>query len=506
MPDPRQDPLMMVPPQMKIDHIMRGVPISQLAVEDNSNHFFNQEDFADEKHIRLSHLEIVPPSDIEKSVQVPVTVIAAFTSYGYLSGMQTARSKIKRWKLGYVEMKLHSRFDEIASKGKDAEPQWHHLERISDVQLEQAIASFNVVDNGQTLVVTTLDGTTSFYNPTTMQQLFFENETNEVTSMSQAQFAFPQTPTPFDIALSTNACAAVGIAPDGTLQLSTMEHHAGIQTDSSNVNLDSALAAVAMTYIRACYNSINADDVVVCILRTIIPQHYHKLISLMSRSLFKDNEFLANGVPGSDIEKLLQKPFVAKMLSLHSVLGFTSATTDSSAASAAAHRDAGARYAWITLNIRQATLLLFFMFNAQRTNTPSFPQDLLSMMSNNARWSIEICRMIVDELFEIFDTTSESDSDKIHLQTPNTILVQCLLTGIWSRFFLRTLVKFLKLFLVTPIGAADPAGLVSRGIDEAQRAGLSLNAMSAILEACDRNDRCQRRGRGARFAGYGKSS
>lgn len=481
------DQMTTIPITLNVEHIHSDVH-DQLMTNTIANGDLMDGNSSENRKIAyLSHLEIVPTTDIEKAVQIPPTIFAINTISSSIPGvhnsLQAKSSIIHRWSLHTVSQILHSRFDEIPIKGATSthatSKSIKTIQRLPSIPFDGIITSFHLVESSAALAITTADGTTSFYSSNTMSPIFYESSTQEVTSLSQAGFVFPPTDNPFDICFSPNACCAVSLAPSTVAStteakslLTIMSHHSGLQ-DSIDSNLDSALASLILTYSRACYNGSSSDDLLTCILNTVRPAHIPQLCEMVLSTLFRNGDFIRHGEPGSEIDKLPQKLLVPKCLSLFAALGVTASPSVRPAKSFI--RTTAARYAWLTLHIRHVTMqLVFFVNNAK--GRERLPPEIVFMTSASIVWAMSLCRWMVDELCAIDDGEDEA-------QEGNRELVSLTLGGSWSRYFLKMTERVLRMFSSPPTGIV---GEVVRAVREQQGCGLTLVGLGMLLDAAER--------------------
>lgn len=436
----------------------------------------------------LSHLEIVPTTDIEKAVQIPPTIFAVNTIFSSIPGIHNFRqarsSTIQRWSLHTVSETLHPRFDEVPTKGTNttnySTPKTlKTMERLPSISFDGIITSVHLVDSSTALAITTADGTTTLYNPSTMSPIFYESSPNEVTSLSQAGFAFAPTPHPFShsLAFSPNACCLITLSPTSSeLILTSIAHPTPLSPSSSTttlLELIPPLAALTLSYTRSCYSNSSTDDLLYTILHTVHPTHHPSLSSLLLSTLFRPGEFIRQGAPGSDLDKLAQKMLVPRCLSLFAALG-VSALPESENRNGhkktSIHRSLPARYAWLTLQIRHVAMQLLFIVNSAKARE-RLPGEIVGMTGRAIGWAMGLVRWIVDELCAVEDGEEEGDRE----------LVALVLTGVWSRYFLRMVEKVSRML--------RGQGEVGRGVRKEEGKGVTLNGLGGLLEGVERGER-----------------
>jgi mediator of RNA polymerase II transcription subunit 16, fungi type len=348
-----------------------------------------------------------------------------------------------------------------------------------------------------------------------MKELYLETVMNEVTSMmSQAGFTFPIRSTPLQIAFSPTGCAAVSLDSDGKVDLSNMEYHAGLDVNSSahanDPGFDATVASISLAFTRACYSTSNSDDILLCILRFLRPDQHNQLMSSMYQSLFKDAD-LINGQPGSDIDKLPRNQMVAKILSLQAALGYTTIppnTSTNSPKHSTPKRNLSSAFAWMTLNIRYVAVHLYItLATAKATSSEYAEPDILDVICSNIRWSLDLFKLIVNDLFEIAevaerrnhrrengngDVNANATVDQESYPESTTPLTRLLVTSIWPRYLLLTISRCFRGILGVPKSAhhqsLDAASLLAFGrmAQTIEAAGLPLEAFERLLGGADK--------------------
>jgi mediator of RNA polymerase II transcription subunit 16 len=486
-PQPLPDRIVTTPITLSVEHIKSDIYSQPVSNSIANSDLMNGASSSDDRISCLSHLEIVPTTDMEKAVQIPPTIFAIHTIYsstpGLPNSLQAKSSSIQRWSLQTVTETLHPRFDEIPSKNTTTNyttPKTiRTIERLPTISFDGIITSFHLVESSPALAITSADGTTSFYNPSTMSPIFYESSTQEVTSLSQAGFAFPPTPNPFSIAFSPNACCAVALPPSTSTEptpiLTSMTHPSPLETSTdADRNLEPALAALVLTYSRACYSGNSTDDPLFCILHTVRPNHIPQLLHLILSTLFRPNDFIRQGGPGSEIDKLAKKMLVPRCLSLFAALG-VAAPVPSAPKILRLVRSTPARYAWLTLHIRHVAMQLFYVLQSAKA-LPRLPPDIVGITMASVVWAMSLSRWMVDELCAIDDGEDEAEEG-------DRQLVALTLGGAWSRFFLKMAQKVLVGLSSPATGTAEE---VVRLVREEQGMGLTLRGLQVLLDSAER--------------------
>ena len=538
-PESKREPGQDLVPSLEVEHVKGFVPTGSLETNSTSG-LIQSSPMYQASNLGLSHLEIVPTSDVDKAVRLPPMIIAVYTSrvssLGTSAEGEPPSSTISRWNVASTERKLHPRFDEIASKtGTTTLPPKTDLHRLPDIQIDQIITALHQVDSGSAIAVSTQDGSTAFYNPSTMTQLYMETTINEVTSMmSQPGFTFPISPAALQIAFSPTGCASVSLGLDGKVELSSMEYHSGLSVNNSvqsnDPGLDATLASISLAFTRACYATSNGDDILLCILRSLRPDQHHILMSSMYQSLFKDSDLIAGPGPASEIDKLPRNQMVAKVLSLQSALGYIASPPNTITNPPKQYppkqyppkqyppkqyppkRNLSSAFAWMTLNIRYVAVHVYVTLSSARGTSSEYAEpDILDCTCSNIRWSLDVFKLIVDDLFEIAEAAerlnhkAEEDGNGGGANAANaaaeqqesypestTPLTRLLVTSLWPRFLLLTISRCLRGIMAVPKSAhhqsLNTASLLAFGrmAQTVEGAGLPLEALERLLGGADK--------------------
>jgi mediator of RNA polymerase II transcription subunit 16 len=520
-PDLKRESGREVIPSFDVERVKGFVPTGSIDSSSGGGMIANPSIY-DTSSLGLSHLEIIAASDVDKAVRLPLMIIAVYTSsvnsLGTSSGGQPPFSMISRWNVVLAERKLHPRFDEITSKtGATPLPPKTDLQRLPDIHIDQIIISLHQVDNGAVVAVSTQDGQTAFYDPRTMTQVYFETAINEVTSMLlQPGFGFPISPTALQIAFSPTGCASASLNVDGEIELSSMEYHSGLggetSSHTSDPGLDATVASITLAFTRACYSSSNSDDILLCTLRSLRPDQHHQLMSSMYQSLFRDADLITGPGPGSEIDKLPRNQMVARVLSLQAALGYytppANPTTTNPPKQTPPKRNLSSAFAWMTLNIRYVAVHVYVTLSAAKGTSSEYAEpDILDVICNNIRWSLDLFKLIVNDLFEIAEAAERLNDRREngngdanpsptvgHEVYPESTapLTRLLVTSLWSRFFLLTISRCFRGILAVPKSAhhqsLDTVSLLAFGrmAQTIEAGGLPLEAFERLLGGADK--------------------
>lgn len=468
LPDIRQDPHMMSGPRISIENVRASLPYK--SAKDSTVQSDGSVLFDTSSHF-LSHLEIVPTSDVEKSLQLPPTVVAFYTPVINAMGMandgQLGRTTIRRWHVVSAEHKLHPSFDGIIQKWKAPTlGRRTDLQRLDDVHTNHIVTTVQKVDGGEHLVLGCADGSLTVYDPSSVTPLYMSTDPAEVTGMAQAEFVFPSSSRGLDVSVSPNACVAASLGNDGKVQLTHLEHPTGLPYDSTDPGtVEAPLAAIILSFARAFYAQISWNDIMLLVTQHLSPTHYPHLIESSLKALFPDRDLVLGPELGSP-----PKPIIARVLSLAASLGYDPSSRQ---------RTLPSMLSWLTLNIRARALTFMSIWSSLNPNGGAEWKDpeVCEIACNNIKWTLDLCKFIVDDLFEMADRLSATPDGNSSYQPPDsdsTSITKLLLVSIWPRSFLKMIVRILRGFVRA---TQDPKTTLSR------EAAPSFSRMAELIES-----------------------
>ena len=446
----------------------------------------------------LSHLEVVQTSDVEKTAQVHPTIIAVSTGVNRAVNIPDAgyliSSTIKRWAVTSVEIKLHPLFDALPSSGTAVAPPkpMYTLQEQPDKE-EQVITTIHHVDGVQALVVTTQENRTDFLSSADLSPMSYAASEEETTSMSQSGFAFPYTQTILSPSFSPNACVRAGIATDGKIQLLAMEYQLGQSQQPLDPQTGAAIAALNLSFARACWSNATIDDILMCVTQTIPTELIPTVISSMYRTLFRDGEFVNEKTEGSELERVFHKQVMSKVLSYHASLASNCSQLPSitSTEARAGCWTLSAQWAWLVNNVRQTTTLLFMNLRDVQNAPLVVSQDFTEMLCSNLRWGLSLIRFIFNTILEIGDreTNPEMFDEKDRGRVGDAQgdgsqgIVALLLNCHTSRIFLIAFVRAVRTYAKNTEPKSPHQVQVLKSIhQQTSGKGLSFSAIEALLE------------------------
>lgn len=489
MPDPTQDPQMISGPKVSVQNVQASVPYqspkdASLQNEDESMLFNTSSHF-------LSHLEIVPTTDIEKASQLPPTVTAFYTpainSMGMVDDGQLGMTTVRRWHVVFAEPKLHPNFDAMQSKtSSNGSGRRTALQRLDDVHINQIITTVQKVDGGEHLALGSADGALALYDPNSLTPLYMSDDATEVSSMAQVGFTFPSYSRGLNLSVSPNACVATSLASDGKMQLTHVEHPSHLTYDSTDpTTVEAALAAILLSCARSHYSQASWNDIILLVSRHLDPIHYPQFIQSTYKDLLTDRDFILSPELGNHTSK----PIVARVLSLTASLGHDQS---------ADQRNNASMLSWLSLNIRSCALTFMRIFTSvnQDGGVEWKDPEVCEIACNNIKWMLDLCKFIVDDLFEMADHDHRNGNDlpatpeKEPAEAPH-LTTKLLLLSLWPRSFLKMIARILRGFVRTsqdPKTALSPAAApaFSRMAELIEASPLKMEPLEQLLSGVDK--------------------
>jgi mediator of RNA polymerase II transcription subunit 16, fungi type len=467
--DPRQDPQMTTGPKIIVENVRASVPYKN---PKDSNSQDNESILFDASSHFLSHLDIVPTSDVEKPLQLPPTITAFYTPVinpmGMINDGHLGMTTVRRWRVISAEHKLHPSFDSVQSRANTTSVSRRaDLQRLEDVHINQIITTVQKVDGAELIALGSADGSLALYDPTSLTPAYVAADSAEVTSMAQAGFVFPSYPSELNRSVSPNACVAASLATEGKVQLTHVLYPSGLSFDSTDgTTAEAAIAAIILSFARSFYSQASWNDIMLLVTQHLDPTHYPQLTQSIFKDLFSDGDFIPELINTS-------KPIIARALSLTASLGHYPSTNQRTPAS---------MLSWLCLNIRFCALTFLQIWSSVNQNGGMEWKDpeVCEIACNNIRWTLDLCNFIVDDLFEMSDhqtlpSALQTESNSAAAAAADSLTIsKLLLVSTWPRTFLKMILRILRGFVRVP---QDPKSPLS------PEAALAFSRMAEIVES-----------------------
>jgi mediator of RNA polymerase II transcription subunit 16 len=362
---------------------------------------------------QLTHLNFLPTTPDDSDGSVP-TIQAIFCpppsiiSFDQMQPQDPSFSVIVRWEMHHTHQdQLHSSLDQVTSKkkavGSVAPKNAFNLRRQMDFSLHSVVLATYPVWYNMLLAFCYSDGTIEFRKRSTMETIMPDGNTDMVTSILQAGFAFPAAEASLHIALSPSHCMAVCMQQDGTIKLRSMQYQHGIlSTDDDDPRHSAALAALVLQYYSAANQYYSSDD----IFNTIGPlteKRTTDFIDLLFDGLGLNIDCGVDDMSNQHLVLLGRSPFFAKVLSAMNLLGLQGPNT----------RSLTSKTAWIVLNIKYVTQILTTITRMhgaieETTLRPAVVPQFIGI----CRWIMHFMAYLLDDLFalgrSVLDMPSQS--------------------------------------------------------------------------------------------------
>ena len=440
----------------------------------------------------LTHLGIIPPSEVEKPGNPPPSVFGVYSSMnknasatdpGFLMA-----SVIRRWTISSIEQPLHPRFDELPAKVANDKPAAiTSAQRLPDKD-EQVITSMSLVDNGQTISITSQDGRTDFLSTDDLSPISYQASHTEAYSLPQSGFSFPIVTSPSCVALSPNACVKALINSSNNLEIATMDFPSGFD-DPNSPAVDAAFAAIVISLSRAIWAGANIDDILAVILHSFPPSVTVPLLTTTYRTLLKDAEFINDRIQGSLLDQVVQKPVLPKVISFHYMVSHLSLKNNptSPPASTARKLSLSGQWAWLAANLRfVAFLVMIVAGDYKNPGKEPLTQEITDITCANIKWALDLLRWIVGKIMEVEDRETNPDffppPAEGEAVDGSQGLVALLLNCHWSRRLLVTIVNAFKVLLRPPEPRTKQHMQILRAIAEGSHMkGVGLLTLDQML-------------------------
>lgn len=441
---------------------------------------------------RLTHLGIIPTSEVEKTQHLPPTIYGIYANVnrnlGATDGGFIASGTIRRWSLSNVEQTLHPIFNELPTKATRTNPIYATSVQTLPDKEEQAITNATLLENGQGIYITTIDGRADYLSSDDLSSLAYAATENSTASLAHSGFIFPPLTNPAMVSVSPNTCSSAVLSPDASLSLTTATFHPpsidGSQVlDPDSAAADAASAVIVLSFARSCWTNSNIDDLLSMVLHTFAASMATPLIVSLYRTLFRESEFMHEKLPGSEVEKVVQKPVLTKVFSFHYGVSFLSLKE----AEPNTPMPLSAQWVWVASNLRFVTQLLFISIKEVQNPASEPSAELVEMVCGNIKWTLDLVRYIASSIFEVADREQKPeffDPPKEGQTVDGSQgLVALLLNCHWSRQFLIAIVRAMRVLCKLPEPRSAQQNEIFLTIMQwSQGKGLNLIAVEMLLD------------------------
>ncbi|KAF3051430.1 mediator complex subunit [Didymella keratinophila] len=351
---------------------------------------------------QLTHLNFLPVTPDQSDGSLP-TIQAIFCrppnviSMDHMQPQETPHSVIVKWEVQQLQQnQLHPSLDQVTSKkkaiGSVTARTVFKLSRVADYPMHAVVLSCVPVWYHMLFAFHYSDGTIEFRKRSTMEVLHNDGNTDTVTSLFQAGFAFPHGEPSLHIALSPNFCISACMQQDSTIKLRSLEYQRNTLpiTDSDPRN-SAALAALILQSASSANQYFSSDDIF-SIMPPLSPALTRSFTILLFEALQVNIDCGIDDMNNNYLMLLGRSPFFVKTLSAMNLLGLKSPTD----------RDLSSKMAWIVLNIKYVTQILtsFTRMHGHIDKTLLRP-EVVPQFIGICRWIMHFIAYLTDALFDL---------------------------------------------------------------------------------------------------------
>ncbi|KAH3952700.1 mediator of RNA polymerase II transcription subunit 16 [Parastagonospora nodorum] len=365
---------------------------------------------------QLTHLNFLPTTPEDGDGSSPTIQAIFCRPPNIISSDQLQEnpySVIVRWGVRHIQQtQLHSSLDQVTSKKKSvgsiSAKTISKLDRQPDFPLHSVVLTTYPLWYNMLLAFSYNDGTIEFRKRGTMEVIMPDGNTETMTSLLQAGFAFPHAEPSLHVALSPSHCIAVCMQQDGTIKLRSMEYqHGTLSSDDDDPRHSAALAALVLQSSSAANQYYSSDDVF-SIIGSLSEKRTNDFIDLLFDGLQVNIDCGVHDQNGQHLVLLGRSPFFVKTLSAMNLLGLHGP----------ANRSLSSKIAWINLNIKYITQILTTIMrmhgNIEKT---SLRPEVVPQFIGICRWILHFMAYLMDDLFTIGRAIQDLPSQSLTRET-----------------------------------------------------------------------------------------
>jgi mediator of RNA polymerase II transcription subunit 16 len=248
-----------------------------------------------------------------------------------------------------------------------------------------------------TLAFCQSDGTIEFRQRSTLNVIAPDYNQNQVSSLSQAGFAFSNIEPSIHVALSANHCMAIAMQSDGEYKLQSMEYTLGslksIHDDPKN---HAAIAALVLQHTAAANQYFTSDDILALLGTDISESTKRVFVSQAFHALSVNLDCVPDENYQNAMSLLTRSTQFIKCLSAQLYFGSTNSATGIA-------RNLPGKLAWVVLNMRYATQIMTMMMRMHSQPLDKSPPrpDVAAYLLGLCRWMMHTMVWIIDELMSL---------------------------------------------------------------------------------------------------------
>ncbi|KPI44126.1 uncharacterized protein AB675_6485 [Cyphellophora attinorum] len=143
------------------------------------------------------------------------------------------------------------------------------------------------------------------------------------------------------------------------------------------------------------------------VLQTFPSTSAHPLIISLYQTLFREAEFMHEKDQRSELEKVVQKPVLAKVFSFH--YGISYLLTKAPSLEPRNPIPLSTQWAWIVANLRLVAQLMYISIREVSPPIAKPSPEFLDMICGNIKWTLDLIRWIAASVIETSDRETNPD-------------------------------------------------------------------------------------------------
>ena len=318
-------------------------------------------------------------------------------SVDHLQPQETPHSVIVRWEVHQLQQnQLHPSLDQVTSKkkaiGSVTARTIFQLKRATDFPMHAVVLSCVSVWYHMLLAFHYSDGTIEFRKRSTMEVLVNDGNTDTVTSLYQAGFAFPHGEPSLHMALSPNYCISACMQQDSTIKLRSLEYQRGTLSISDDDPRNSAALAALILQSASSANQYFCSDDIFSVMGALSDKRKSNFTTLLFEALQVNIDCGIDDTDNNYLILLGRSPFFVKTLSAMHLLGLKSPVD----------RDLSSKMAWIILNIKYVTQILTSITRMHvHIDKTLLRPEVVPQFIGICRWIMHFIAYTMDALFTL---------------------------------------------------------------------------------------------------------
>lgn len=374
---------------------------------------------------QLTHLSFLPITPDSSDGSIP-TIQAIYctppnlVSLDHLQPQETPHSIIVKWEVHQLQQnQLHPSLDQVTSKKKSISTVTartiFQLKRATDFPMHAVVLACVPVWYHMILAFCYSDGTIEFRKRSTMEIIVSDGNTDTVTSLFQAGFAFPHGEPSLHMALSPNCCISACMQQDGTIKLHSLEYQRGnLSIDDEDARNSAALAALILQSASSANQYYSSDDIF-HIMSSLSDKRKRDFTTLLFDGLQVNIDCGVDDTNNNYLMLLGRSPFFVKTLSAMHLLGLKSPV----------NRSLSSKMAWMILNIKHVTQILHSIIRMHGPLEKAMLRpDVVPQFIGICRWIMHFMAYMMDELFTLGRNVESIPSSQLTASELESVFAQ----------------------------------------------------------------------------------